>query len=95
MLGFVLSGAEATSSIGLSAAPQCPSLCLDWTAEDKCGLWVYWPRQAVLLVAAARGTGGPCLHLESVEGVAVQHQGGRAEWGTQSVGHTVGLDSSG
>lgn len=49
----------------------------------------------VLLVAAARGTGGPCLHLESVEGVAVQHQGGRAEWGTQSAGHTVGLGSSG
>lgn len=27
----------------------------------------------VLLLAAARGTGSPCLHLESVEGVVVQH----------------------
>lgn len=76
----VISGVGATSRIGLSVAPQGPSLCLGWTTKEKLGImgvlaqagWGY----PVLLLAAARGTGSPCVHLESgqlvVEGVAVQ-----------------------
>lgn len=55
-----------------------------WRGQQRgsLGLWVYWPRQvgwghSVLLLAAARGTGSPCVELESgklvVKGVAVQH----------------------
>lgn len=59
-VGFcVISGVGAASSIGLSAAPQGPRLCLEGTAEGKFGI--------MGVLAQAGGLGSLCAALSSCQ----------------------------